>query len=464
MLGSDRSLRRARALAGTRAALRFVILACLLAPVPAALAEPDVDDPARRTQITTLDNGLTVLLLPDPATPAVSFQMWVRAGAKDETRFTGLAHLFEHMMFRGTDRLPPESHERMIEARGGRVNAYTTADVTVYYADVAPDSLPLVIELEAERLRNLKITEETLASERQVVLEERRLRTEDQPDGRAFEALLALTFAAHPYRVPTIGWRSDVEAVTVEACRDFFRTFYAPNNLVIAIAGDFDPADALARIRRSMGSLRPAPSIPRSPTREPEQRGERRQIVHFDVRSPILAAAWHAPKAGHADAEALDVASLVLSGGRSSRLYRKLVYEQQQALGATGGYWELQEAGLFYAFASVRPDGDIETVEKLFMDQIARLRREPVGAAELAKAKRQIEVDLVSGMETANELAGRIAGEYVAFGRIRSIDERLNAYRAVTAEDVQRVARTYLTDDQRSVVQVVRPPRPEPKP
>jgi hypothetical protein len=280
MPGFDLSLRRAGALAATCAALRVVMFACVLAPVPAAFAAPDVDDPAQRTQITTLDNGLTVLLLPDPATPAVSFQMWVRVGAKDETRFTGLAHLFEHMMFRGTDRLPPESHERMIEARGGRVNAYTTSDVTVYYADVAPDSLPLVIELEAERLRNLKITEETLASERQVVLEERRLRTEDQPDGRAFEALLALTFTAHPYRVPTIGWRSDIEAVTVEACRDFFDTFYAPNNLVIAIAGNFDPADALAQIRRSMGSLRPAAWIPRGPAREPEQRGERRQIVH----------------------------------------------------------------------------------------------------------------------------------------------------------------------------------------
>lgn len=463
MPGPDRSLRRARAPVATHAVLRVASLVCALALAPDARAVPDVDDPAQRTQITTLDNGITVLLLPDPATPAVSFQMWVRVGAKDETRYTGLAHLFEHMMFRGTDRLPPESHERMIEARGGRVNAYTTADVTVYHADVAPDSLPLVIELEAERLRNLKITEETLASERQVVLEERRLRTEDQPDGRAFEALLALTFSAHPYRVPTIGWRSDIEAVTVEACRDFFHTFYAPNNLVIAIAGAFDPADALARIRRSMGSLQPVASIPRSPTREPEQRGERRQIVHFDVRSPILAAAWHAPKAGHADAEALDVASLVLSGGRSSRLYRKLVYERQQALGAQGGYWELQEAGLFYAFASVRPDGDIDTVESLFMEQIARLRREPVGAAELAKAKRQIEVDLVSGMETASEMAGRIAGEYVAFGRIRSVDERLRAYRAVTAADVQRVARTYLTDDKRSVVHVVRPPRPEAK-
>jgi predicted Zn-dependent peptidase len=439
-----------------RACAALAIAACLASP---ALASPDIDDPARRTQITTLDNGLTVLLLPDPATPAVSFQLWVRAGSKDETRFTGLAHLFEHMMFRGTDRLPPESHERLIEARGGRVNAYTTADTTVFYEDVAPDSLPLVIALEAERLKNLKITEETLASERQVVLEERRMRTEDSPDGRAFEAMLALAFQAHPYRVPTIGWRSDVETVTVDACRDFFHSYYAPNNLVVAVAGSFDAADTLARIRSGFGSLERAAEIPRHPREEPPQRGERRAVIHFDVRSPIFAATWHAPKTGHPDAEALDVASLVLSGGRSSRLYRKLVYEKQQALGAQGSYWELQEAGLFFAFASVRPDGDVAEVERLFLAEIDRLARELVPAAELAKAKRQIEVDLLSGMETSSEMASRIGGEYVAFGRIRPIEERLDKYRAVTAEDVRRVVRTYLTDDQRSVVTVVAPPR-----
>ena len=424
----------------------------------AAVAAPDVDDPALRTQITKLDNGLTVLLLPETGTPGVSFQMWVRAGAKDETNYTGLAHLFEHMMFRGTDRLPPESHERMIEGRGGRVNAFTTADTTVYYEDVAPDSLPLVIELEAERLANLKITEETLASERQVVLEERRLRTEDQPDGRAFEALLGLAFQAHPYRVPTIGWRSDIETVPVKDVQEFFRTYYAPNNIVIAIAGDFDAAATLAQIRRTFGRLEPAADIPRSPTKEPEQSGERRAEVYFDLRSPILAAAWHAPPTGHPDAEALDVASLVLSGGHSSRVYRKLVYDKQVALGAQGAYWELQDAGLFYAFASVRPGADIDEVERLFMAEIKRLRDEPVPPAELAKAKRQIQVDLLSGMETANEMASRIGGEYVSFGRIRPVEERLKAYAAVTAADVQRVARTYLRDDHRSVVHVVPPP------
>jgi len=436
---------------------RLALAALLLvAAAPAALA--NVDDPALRTRVTTLDNGLTILTLPDPTTPAVSLQMWVRVGSKDEARFTGLAHLFEHMMFRGTDRLPPESHERLIESRGGRVNAFTTNDHTVYFADVAPDALPLVIELEAERLAHLHIDEETLASERQVVLEERRLRTEDQPTGRVFEALLNLTFMAHPYRVPVIGWRSDIEQVTVPVCREFFDTYYAPNNIVLSISGNFDEADAIARVRRAFHRLPRAEAIPRNPTREPPQRGERRATVYFDVRSPILAATWHAPRSGHPDGEALDVASLVLSGGRSSRLYRGLVYDAQQALAAEGGYWELDEAGVFYAFAMVRPDGDIDRVEKLFMREIERLREAPVPAAELAKAKRQIEVGLLRGTDTAHALASRIASDWVSFGRIRPIEERLAAYRAVSAADVQRVARTYLRPEQRTVVHLVAPP------
>ena len=434
--------------------LILVIALGLVAP----RAHAEVQDPAARTRVTKLDNGLTVLTLPDPTTPAVSFQMWVQVGSKDEARYTGLAHLFEHMMFRGTDRLPPESHERLIEGRGGRINAFTTADHTVYFAVVAPDALPLAIELEAERLANLHIDEETLASERQVVLEERRMRTEDQPTGRVFEALLNLTFMAHPYRVPVIGWRSDIEQVTVDVCQDFFDTYYAPNNLVLSISGAFDEEDALARVRRAFGRFEPASVIPRNPTREPPQRGERRATVYFDVRSPILAATWHAPKSGHPDGEALDVASLVLSGGRSSRLYRGLVYGAQQALAAQGSYWELADAGIFYAYAMVRPDGDIDRVEELFFAEIDRLRDELVPADELAKAKRQIEVDLLRGTDTAHAIGSRIASDWVTFGRVRPIDERLAAYRAVTAADVQRVARTYLRPEVRNVLHLVAPP------
>jgi zinc protease len=442
--------------------LLVTLVLLLLSASAGAASTSTIDDPALRTQSTLLDNGLTVLTLEDPTTPVVSFQMWVRVGSGDESRFTGLAHLFEHMMFRGSKNLPPEAHGRIIAERGGRVNAYTSRDVTVYFADMTAEHLPLLIELEAERLENLDISEESLASEREVVLEERRLRSEDDPRGRAFEALLALTFQAHPYRVPTIGWRSDVEKVGVEDCLDFFGTFYAPNNLVVSIAGDFDADEAIAQIERHMGSLDPAEEIPRNPTTEPEQDGERRSTVYFDVRSPLLAIAWHAPPAGHADAEALDVASEILSSGRTSRLYRRLVYEQQKALFASGAYWELHRAGVFYAMAGVRPGKSVEEVEDLFLDEIAKLRGDPVDAQELEKAKRSLEVALINSLDTSHALASRIAHDYTVLGRIRPLGERLAAIHAVTAEDVQRVARAYLVPEKRSVVHVVqRPTAPE---
>jgi zinc protease len=390
----------------------------------------------------------------------VSFQVWVRVGSRDESRYSGLAHLFEHMMFRGTRRLEPEEHMRLIQARGGRVNAYTTRDVTGYLEDVTAESLPLVIDLEAERLADLRIAEESLASEREVVLEERRLRTETSPEGLALEALFALSFQSHPYRRPVIGWRSDIESVSVEACRRFFQAYYAPNNIVIVVVGDFDAEQTLARIEGALGGLEPAAEIPRNPTQEPEQRGERRSVVHFDVRGPILAAAWHAPPAGHPDADPLDVASEILSAGRSSRLYRRLVYEEEQALSAAGGYWEWLDAGLFVAYAGVRPDARIDRVEQLLFGEIARLRAEPVTESELAAAKRQLEVSLIDRLAMTHALASGIGSDYVTLGRIRPLQERLDAIRAVTAEDVRRVAQTYLLDAKRSVVHVVPPLAP----
>jgi zinc protease len=444
---------------GIRAALACAAsLAGALAPAAAARGFEGVDDPALRTQVTRLANGLTVLSLEDHTTPSVTFQVWVRVGSGDESRYTGLAHLFEHMMFRGTKRLGSEAHERLIEERGGRVNAFTSLDVTVYFADVTAEHLPLVIDLEAERLANLDISEASLASEREVVLEERRLRTEDSPEGRAYEALRALTFRAHPYRVPPIGWRSDVEAATVEVCREFFHTYYAPSNLVIAVAGDFDAAETLARIERAFGRLEAVDAIPRNPTREPEQRGERREVIHFDVKAPLVAAAWHAPASGHPDAAALDAASEILSGGRSSRLYRRLVYEGQQALAVQTGYDEMQRAGVFEAFASVRPDARVARVEAELLEEIARLREDGVSPAELEKAKRNLEVSLLSGLGTSHALAFHVASDFVVLGRIRPLAERLEAIRGIGVEDVRRVARTWLRDDARSIVHVIPPP------
>jgi len=452
-----RSARRAPGLLALAAA------ALLAAPPAAAQSEQapagsGYRDPAERLQVEVFENGLTVLTLEDHATPVVSFQMWVKVGARDETRYTGIAHLFEHMMFRGSENIGPEEHAQLINARGGRLNAFTSNDFTVYFEDVTSESLPLVVDLEHERLAHLRIDSETLETEREVVLEERRLRSEDDPNGRAMETLFSIVWKAHPYRRPVIGWRSDVEKVTVEACREFFDTYYAPNNIVLAVVGDFDTGDTLAHLRRTFGTLEPAPEIPRSPTEEPPQRGERRAQVRFDLNSPILMAGWHAPPTGHADSAALDVAGQILSAGRSSRLYRRLVYDEQKALYAQGGYWELVDAGLFYAWAGVRPGARIEEVERLFFREIDRVKEEGVTVAEVDKAKRQLEVGLVRGMRTAHALASRVGRDWATFGRVRPLEERLEAYRAVTPEDVQRVVSEYLVETGRTVVHVVPPP------
>jgi zinc protease len=432
----------------------WIGLAALLA-VPAQAAP--FQDPAAAMQVTTLENGLTVLTLEDHTTPVVSFQIWARAGSGDEARFTGLAHLFEHMMFRGSKNLAKERHQQLIEERGGQINAYTSRDETVYFTDTTAENLPLVIALEAERLENLDISEASLADERQVVIEERRFRTESNPEGRLFEALVALSFQAHPYRVPTIGWKSDLEKVGVAECRAFFDEYYAANNLVVSVAGAFDTETVLPLVRRHLGGLRQAAHVERNPTEEPEQTGERRATVHFEVAGPIVAMAWHAPPTGHEDAEALDVASEILSSGRTSRLYRKLVYDEPLALGAAGGYWELARAGLFFAYAQVRPGAAVDRAERVLYDEIQRLRREPVTEAELAKARRSLEVALIVGQGSSHALASRVAREWIAYGRVRPLEERLGKVRAVTAADVQRAAERWLEPTGRSVVQLLPP-------
>jgi zinc protease len=442
----------------------FLLTVCLVISwsMGATAAESStVSDPVEDLFVTELDNGLRVVLLEDHRTPVVAFQLWVDAGSSDESFYTGIAHLFEHMMFKGSKNVAPELHARLINERGGRINAYTSRDVTVYHEDVTSESLPLVIDLEAERFGNLSITDETLQSEREVVLEERRLRTEDTPDGRAFETLAATVWQAHPYRWPVIGWRSDVEAVTVEACQQFFDTYYAANNLTVVIVGDFETEPTLARIRRSFGQLQPSASLPRNPTTVVPQEGERRATVFFEAKIPLLYAGWHAPPSGHPDAEALDVTSEILSGGRSSRLYRSLVYEEEKALYAHGGFMEMRDSGMFYAVAGARPGTSVEELETLFMAEIDRIAEDGVSEAELERAKRQMEVGLVNGFTTNHSQASRVGYEIVAFGRVRSIDERLAAIRNVTLNDVRRVVRTYLTPQTRSVIHVVSPPPDE---
>ena len=453
-----------------RAFARSLLAALALVPLGAAFAagerERDVkfEDPALRTKVMTLANGLTVLTLEDHATPAVSLQVWVKVGSGDESRFTGIAHLFEHMMFLGSKNLSalgPEAYTKLVEERGGRINAYTSRDVTVYFEDVAPEHLPLMIALEGERFANLEVTEDALRAERQVVMEERRLRTDNDPEGLAFETLMGQTYQAHPYRVPTVGWQSDLEKVSAADCQAFWDTYYAANNLVIAIAGAFDAEATLALVERHFGGLRRAATIPRNPQEEPEQDGERRAVAHVPVQAPIVLAGFPAPPTGHPDSDALDIAANVLANGRNSRLYRALVFDAPLALEPQAFYWELQRAGIFIAGATLRPGVEPAAAEQVIFGELAKLAAEPPSANELKRAKRALEVAWIRGQGSAHALASRVAQDYVAYGRIETLDEKLAAIARVTPAEVQRVVAQYLAPNRRSVVQVFPPAPPQ---
>src|SRR5262249_11297361 len=301
--------------------------------------------------------GLRVLLLEDHRSPIVSFQVWYRVGSRDELRgATGIAHFLEHLMFKGTPMRGPKQFARLVEENGGQDNAFTSQDVTSYYVDIAADKLDLVIELEADRMQNLLLDPKEIASEREVVIEERRTRTEDDPGGFLGEEVSSLAFKAHPYGAPIIGWMEDIKRITPDEIRAFYKTYYVPNNAIVVAVGAFKAGDALEKIKRRFGKIPRGKIPPPVLAVEPAQNGERRVTVKKQAELPIVYLAWHVPNQTSNDAAALEVLSTILSGGRASRLYRDLVYQRQLALEAGGDYsYFALHPNLFWFWATPLP-------------------------------------------------------------------------------------------------------------
>jgi zinc protease len=428
--------------------VRYVLVALLVV----ALAVPAAALAADRVHATTLDNGLRVLLLEDHRSPIVSFQVWYRVGSRDERRgATGLAHLLEHMMFKGTARHGPRQFARLIEQNGGQDNAFTSHDVTSYFVNIAADKLDLAIELEADRMQHLLLDPKEVESERQVVIEERRTRTEDDPSGFLGEEVSALAFRAHPYGAPIIGWMEDLIRITPAQLRAFYRTYYVPNNALVVAVGDFDASRALESIRRHFGSIPRGADPPRPAAVEPPQNGPRRVTVTKPARLPVVYAAFHAPNQRAGDAPALEVLSTILAGGRASRLHRELVYGRQIALDAGGDYsYFALDPYLFWFWATVMPGQTPETVERELFGELGRLKQEPVTDEELQRAKNQIEAALVFQEDSVHRRASMLA-RFELIGGVDQRDRFLAGIRAVSAADVQRAARTWFPDHKRNV-------------
>lgn len=413
-----------------------------------------------------LANGLEVLLLEDHSVPVATVQVWYHVGSRDERKGrSGFAHLFEHIMFKGSENLGPEEHKNFISSIGGRYNATTDYDRTQYFQVFPSNYLERILWMEADRLRSLIVSEENFKSERDVVKEERRLRIENPPFGRLLEVVLNNTYTTHPYKILPIGSMEDLDAATLEDVRQFHATYYVPNNATLVISGDLNPEQTIQWVEKYFGPIPKGKPIPREIPAEPAQTAERRLVdYHPNTPLPAVVFTYHVPEAGHPDMYALEVASNILSGGESSRLYRKLVYEQQIAIGAGGQAIVLEDPGVFFFYAIAQAGQSHEAGEKSLTEEIERLKSEPVSAEELVKAKNQLIAGLVFGRETTNDKADAAGYAKVILGDVNLVNSQLALYQKVTAADVQRVAQKYFTPQNRTVVtmlpEAMRPAQP----
>lgn len=400
-----------------------------------------------------LDNGLTILALGDDLVPAIAYHTAWRVGSRNERPgITGISHLFEHMMFNGARKYGPKMFDQVIESNGGSSNAYTTQDVTAYHEVMPCDALPVVLDLERDRMADLDLTERNLTAEREVVKEERRMRVDDSPAGLLHEHLLALAFLAHPYRWPVIGWMADIEAMDVDDINEYFRLHYTPGNATVAVCGAIDPDRAADEISEALGDLPAGPEQPPVVRSEPPQRGERRADVRKEAQIPLVAMAFHGPDARSPDCPALDVAQTILSHGDSSRLQRRIVLEEGLAIDVGLDFPWTIDPGVFTAHLSVRPGVEPERAEAALCEEFERLAREPVSDDTLRRAKNQLEADHWRMMKTNEGRADLLCNFEVLCGDHAGLFELPARYEAVTAEDVQRVASEVFRPENRTVV------------
>ena len=422
------------------------------------LAVPDVVQAA--PFFAKLENCLAVYIIEEPKAPVATIQLWYHVGGRNEiSGKTGLAHLLEHMMFKGTTTHGKGEYSRIIAKNGGTENAFTAKDQTVYFMNLASDRVELGLELEADRMTNLLLDPQEALLERDVVQEERRLRTEDDPEALLVETGYAVAFLAHPYGRPVIGWMEDISRLTRDDLASFYQRYYAPNNATLVIVGDVAATRLMPLIQRHFGSKTPKPITPDPITPEPPQRGERRFVLKKEAQLPVVFMGYHVPNYAGEDIYALEVLAAILSSGKSSRLYRSLVYEQRLALSADGGYDPLShDPDLFYFYGMAQPGRTPEELEAAFDQEIKRLQEELVSDQELQKVKNSITAGYIFGQDSNFFRAMQIGRAVNVGAGADYVDTYVKRIQAVTKEAVQQAARRRLINDQRTVGYLI--PRP----
>jgi zinc protease len=445
----------------TTAVAGAALAACVLlaaAPLVAAVWPPKL-----QYEISTLPNGLTVVLEEDHSTPIVHLNLTYHVGSKNEKPGrTGFAHLFEHLMFKGSKNVEPEGHTSMIAAIGGQSNAFTTEDETTFWETAPSQYLPLLLWLEADRMATLRINKETFTNERDVVKEERRLRIDNQPYGRLNEIIYDQVFTTHPYKHQPIGSMADLDAASVDDVLDFYRTFYVPENATLTLVGDIDSQQALQLVTQYLGRVPKAVKpVPRDIPREPAQTAERRVTLRTPWPLPAVVVAYHITFDGNPDSYPLHIAGKVLSDGQSSRIQQKLVYERQLAVAAFGDSNLIEDPNLFYAVAIVQQGRTPEEVVEALIAEFDLLKSQPISDRELQRAKNQFARDYILGRESNQEKARVLSHAVVIHHDIKTADGEFEIFQGLTTADVQRVARTYFTANNRTVLTLLPSGRPE---
>ena len=399
-----------------------------------------------------LPNGLKVLLKEEHKAPVVTFQVWYKVGSRNEKLgTTGMSHLLEHMMFKGTKKHGPKTFSQTVQRNGGNDNAFTAKDYTAYFETFAADRIAISLDLESDRMQNLLIDPNEFEPERKVVMEERRMRTDDDPTATMVEEMTAAAFIAHPYEWPVIGWMADIGHITRDELYNHYRMYYSPNNATIVVVGDFNTGKLYPQIEKYFGRIPRGPAAPRVAAIEPKQLGERRIIVKKQAELPAVFAGYHTPDIKHPDSYALEVLQGILSSGKSSRLYKSLVYDKQLALYAGGDYDDItSDPNLFYIYAGVMPGKSTGEVEQALYAEIEKLKTAPVTDEELQKAKNQIEASFIMGQGSVFYQA-MLLGKFQTVANWNLLEKYVDNIRAVTKEDVQRVARQYFSEDNRTV-------------
>lgn len=407
-----------------------------------------------------LANGLCVLAGQVSSLPILSYQVHFAAGSRYERPgITGISHLFEHMMFKGTREVGPEEFSRIIQANGGTLNAFTTTDNTSYYENLPADKLELAVRLEADRLENLRLTQETFDPEREVVRSERKLRSVNSPFGLIIEQLFSLAYEQHPYRWPVIGWDDDLKNLTLDDCREYFRVYYAPNNAAVVVIGDVSPDEVFKTVEKYYHHIPSQPSPRLTITPERSQRGEKRAIFKKVSQVAAFFAGYHIPGITHSDLFPLQILCTALSMGRSSRFFERFekpgkAVEVQAEIGYPPFF--SMDPGLLQIYVIAAPTTCPDALEKEVWEEVEKLRQEPLSPEELSKVKKQVRSSHLQALQTLF-FQGLLAGIY----QVRAGDFRIpysisTSYETVTSDDILRVARKYLRPENRTVV-VLRP-------